>query len=383
MIPGAVLAEWVARLVRVPSVNPEHAGPRAEAAGPVGEAQLAATAAGWLEDLGATVTLDEREPGRTNLYALVPGRTDRLVALDVHLDTVSVEHMTSDPFDGRVVDGRVWGRGSCDTKASLGVVLAVLEAMRAEGRRPGPSLLVVGTASEEAGGLKGATWFREWADGEGLRIDELMVAEPTDCVPVHGHKGGFGLAVTVRGTAAHSSRPELGANAVEAAAPVVLAVAAEQERLAATEADTPVGVGTVSTTMIDGGLARNVIPDRCTLSVGRRIAPGEDPDAEAERLSALIRDACPLPVDIELVNGRTSAAFYQPADSPWLGRLAEWTGRTPVTATFGSNTLRYDGLAGEMVVLGPGSIEVAHQAEEYVPVDELVTMAGVYGRWLA
>src|SRR5262245_14045984 len=109
MIESGRLAEWVGRLVRVPSVSPAHAGPRA---GEPGEARLAEAAAGWFRELGGQVTVDTVMPGRANVYGVWPGRTGRWAGLDVHMDTVSVEQMTEEPFSGRVEAGRVRGRGA-------------------------------------------------------------------------------------------------------------------------------------------------------------------------------------------------------------------------------------------------------------------------------
>ena len=106
--------------------------------------------------------------------------------LDVHTDTVTVEHMIEEPFDGRVEDDRVWGRGAVDTKASLGVILTLLEGWAAAGLRPEPTLLVVGSIGEEGGRLPGAIAFREWGDARGLRPDQLVVSEPTRAVPSTG-----------------------------------------------------------------------------------------------------------------------------------------------------------------------------------------------------
>ena len=126
------LADSVAALVRIPSVNPLHTGPRATAAGPIGERPIAEYLGSRFRELGATeVVLDEVLDGRPNVYGLFPGRTDRLVVIDVHTDTVTVEHMTDPPFDGRIEDGRVWGRGALDTKASLGVVTGAARGVAA------------------------------------------------------------------------------------------------------------------------------------------------------------------------------------------------------------------------------------------------------------
>src|SRR5262245_27116470 len=127
------LVYWLARLVRVPSVSPAHAGPRAGAAG---EARLAEALAGWFHDLGGELHLEEVLPGRPNVYSIWRGRTERWAALDVHMDTVGVEQMPGDPFGGEVRGGRVYGRGAVDTKASLAVALALLEQLHRSSAAP-------------------------------------------------------------------------------------------------------------------------------------------------------------------------------------------------------------------------------------------------------
>ena len=373
------LASWVSRLVQIPSVNPLHAGPRS---GEPGEARLAHALAGYFRDLGAdSVELVDVAEGRPNVYGIWEGTSDRWVVLDVHTDTVTVEHCEGDPFDGRIADGRVYGRGAVDTKASLGVMMAVLERARAEGRRPVPNLVVVGSISEEAGGMLGARGFRKWAEARGLRPNEVIVAEPTMCAPVHGHKGAVALEIRVLGEAAHSANPHLGRNAITGAAHLVLALEAEHQRLQSLTPSTEIGNGTLTVTMVNGGTGGNVVPDSCTLSVGRRIVPGESNQEVADRLCELVRDECPLPVEFPLVY-LGAPAFYQSPDSPLIGNLARWAGTQPEVASYGTNALRYSGFADEMVVFGPGSIDNAHTAVEFVEIEQLVRCAAVYSAWL-
>jgi acetylornithine deacetylase/succinyl-diaminopimelate desuccinylase-like protein len=361
----------------------------AAAAGPIGERALALHLADRFTRLGASeVVLDDVVDDRPNVYARFPGRTERLVVLDVHTDTVSVEHMTDPPFDGRVEDGKVWGRGALDTKASLGVITALLDAWHRAGVRPEPTLLVVGSVSEESGGLLGATRFRPWATERGLRIDEMIVAEPTRLAPIHGHKGAAAIRVTVHGTAAHSALPHLGANAIEAIAPVIAAYAAEHARLQEVPATTELGTSTLSVTMIEGGTGSNVIPAACSLTVGQRVVPGQRAQDAYDRLVTIARSACELPVTCESLlppqpdGSCASEAFYEPADTPLVRSLAEWAGTSPTVAPFGTNALRYSGFASELAVFGPGSIDDAHQATECVSIADLVSTAEVYTRWL-
>lgn len=372
------LSGWVGALVRIPSVNLLHVGPRS---GPPGEAAIASALAEWFEKFGGTASVEVVEDGRPNVYGLFEGRSDRLVCLDVHTDTVTVEHYDGDPFSGHVSNGRVWGRGAVDTKASMGVMLALLEDWHERGLRPEPHLLVVGTIAEEAGGLPGAAAFRDWAERTGRSIDELIVAEPTSCVPIYGHKGGVGLVVTVLGRAAHSSKPHLGANAISAAARLIVALDAEHERLARLEGATEVGNGTLTVSVIAGGTGGNVVPDRCELTVGRRVVPYEDHDEVFDQLSDLVRRECPLPVEIERPSPG-SDAFYQPPDAPFVQNLARWASTQPAVAPYGTNALKYHGLARQLAVFGPGSIDVAHTAAEYVDVAELSQLARVYTEWL-
>lgn len=379
------LARAVAELVRIPSVNPLHAGPRA---GEPGETRLARHLALRFAEVGADeVVLDPVVDGRLNIYARFDGHSDRLVVLDIHTDTVTVEHMTDDPFDGRIDDGCVWGRGALDTKATMGVILTLLGDWAETGLRPEPTLIVVGSVAEEGGGLLGAARFCQWATDLGLVIDQLVSAEPTDLCPIHGHKGGMGLRVTAIGEAAHSARPNLGKNAIYAMARVIAAIESYDDELGARPPSTPVGTGTMSVGLIEGGTGANVVPASCTITVGRRLVPGEDPDIEYDRLVALMEEASTLPLEVESLappdlGAKGSAAFYVPADTPLIAALADAAGTSPTVAPFGTNALRYSALTPQLAVFGPGSIDDAHQATERVSIDDLVETSRVLTAWL-
>ncbi|MGA0035202.1 MAG: M20/M25/M40 family metallo-hydrolase [Ilumatobacteraceae bacterium] len=380
MADVASLVNGVSELVRIPSVNPL----QSDDAALNGERRLAEHLANKASDLGAEVELDNVVDDRPNLIAKFEGERPDTVVIDVHLDTVAVSHMTDDPFDGRVENDRVYGRGSVDTKATFAIVLDVLSQLKQEGRRPGPTVHLVGTVSEEMGGLLGARHLANRLQHDGHDVARMVIAEPTLCAPVHGHKGGVGLEICVHGHAAHSSRPELGVNAISAAARIIAALDAEQARLEQTEAATAVGRGTLSVTEIGGGVARNIIPDLCTLYAGRRIAPGEDPLAIYESLRDLVITAgAPLQVDVEMANGTAFPAFFTDPNDDFVQLIASLSERMPETVTYGSNCLAYDDLDASKVLFGPGSIDQAHQAVEWVDIDELVRAASVYRKLFA
>lgn len=380
MSDGRQLAEAVAELVRIPSVNPLQCDDSAI----TGERRLAEHLAEHASDLGANVDLDNVIGDRPNLIAQFEGERPEVVIIDVHLDTVAVDHMTVDPFDGRIADDRVDGRGSVDTKATFAVVLQVLGEFRAAGRRPGPTVMLIGTVSEEIGGLPGARHLAQRLIANGDRVDKMIVAEPTVCAPVHGHRGGVGLEVCLHGHAAHSSQPHLGSNAISATARVIAAIDLEQERLARNAAGLALGGGSVSVTEIRGGVARNIIPDRCEIYAGRRLAPGEDPSIEFQHLAELISTAAhPCNAEVTMAGGRGFPAFLTDPTDPFIVELASLSGNQPETASYGSNCAAYDGIHVPKVLFGPGSIDQAHQAVEWVEIDQLVKAADVYRQLLS
>jgi acetylornithine deacetylase/succinyl-diaminopimelate desuccinylase-like protein len=369
------IAHWLSRLVQIPSVSPDQAGPRA---GEPGEGRLAAALAQWFAGLGGAVTCEEVAPGRPNVYATWRGQTDRWIAVDVHMDTVGVEQMKGDPFNGRIENDRVHGRGSVDTKATLAVILTMLEALRRDGGTLRPNLLVAASIDEEVG-ARGAPAFAEWVRKQQLPIDQLIVAEPTMCGPVYGHKGLSRLTLEVHGKSAHSSQPELGQNAITAAARVALALDDEAQRLLTVPPASALGPARLTVSLIQGGRGINVVPDSCRLSLDRRVVAGENPREVSAALTDIARRSSPLPVSATMLT--EIDAFLQAPDTPWVRQLAQLSGRVPDIAPYCTNAWADAKVARECVVLGPGSIDQAHSDEEWVEIDELAKLARLYAAW--
>lgn len=373
------LAQWLGRLVRIPSVSPDQACPRA---GVPGEAVIGAAVADFMTQLGGKVSFQEVYPGRPNVIGFWQGSSSRVLAVDVHMDTVGVQTMTGDPFDGRYEDGKVFGRGAVDTKATLAIVLAILEAVQSQGLKLVPSVLIAATSDEEVGAA-GAPALARWLKEQNIVVDEMIVAEPTQCGPVHGHKGVVRSRFTVQGKAAHSSRPELGANAINAAMHLIVAFEQENKRLAElplTGLATQLGAGTLTTTLISAGQGANVVPPSCSLSIDRRLTAGEDALSVQARLATIAQEACPLPVTVEHLLGLDP--FARDAGSVWMKQLAQWSGSEPAVVSYGTNAFAYpQSLVKDCAVVGPGSIEQAHGNVEWVTLDELERMAGIYMNW--
>jgi len=375
MITGMKTAEWLRRLVQIPSVTTAQGGPRA---GIANELRIAQAVAGWFREFGGEVQQEEVFPNRPNVYGIWHGRTNRWAALDVHVDTAGVEQMTDDPFSGRIADGRVYGRGAVDTKASLAVALALLEYMHRHNRRPELNLLIAATVDEE-GTACGAPVFAEWVRKQGLTLDQLAVAEPTRCAPVFSHRGILRMEFQVEGVSTHSSQPHLGKNAITAAAHLVLALEEEHRRLQTLSYPEGFGPPVLTVTLINGGRGISVVPDYCSVSIDRRVVVGEKATEVRDELLQTLPNRCPLPFTAKTLSAKD--AFHQSPDSPWVRQLAEWSGMKPQVVPYCTNALSYGGLARECVVIGPGSIDQAHGAQEWVEVSELEKLTDIYCRW--
>lgn len=368
------IAGLLSEMVRIPSVNPNQAGPRA---GATGEARMADWVTHQLKSLGAEVHQQEVLPGRPNVFGLFRGQSDKWLGVDVHMDTVGVEQMQDDPFDGRIENGRVYGRGAVDTKASLAVCLALLRS-RPKNKPLPHNLLIAATSDEEASAL-GAPAMARWLNGRNMILDELAVAEPTLCTPIYGHKGVMRQLYRIQGVASHSSRPELGKNSITAAAKLALAFDAEHQRLIQLP-PTPLGHGTLTVTTIRGGNGINIVPDSAEFTIDRRVVPGESAAELARNALQLARQTISLPITAEPI--LAIDAFYRQPTDDFIQRMARWSGRQPDTAPYCTNAWAYPAtVARQCLIIGPGSIDQAHGAVEWVEISQLHKLADLYTRW--
>ncbi len=333
---------------------------------------IAADLAERLEAVGMRVErLDAPEPGKCNLVASAgPPGTDGVV-LSGHLDVVPVEGQpwTTDPFRLTRRDDRLLGRGACDMKAFLAAIVAALARTPPKDLRR--ELVLVFTHDEEVGCL-GSRWLADRFLAEGRPVPSLaLIGEPTSFRMLRMHPGHVAARITCGGQAAHSSKPDLGRNAVRLAARVIDALDALAERWRrdvrfADLLERPFVVMNVAT--IHGGSAVNIVPDRCVIEVGFRPLPGMVPEDLFEELSATVT---PLgDVTTELV--RVTPAMLTPEGTPLERILAPFaTAPGTAAASFATDGGNFERMGVRTLVFGPGSIDVAHKADEYVPVDEL------------
>jgi len=267
------LNELAAALVAIDSVNP------ALVPGGAGEREIASFVADWCRDHGLDVeTLGDERP---SVVATRRGSGGgRSLLLNGHLDTVGVVGMEA-PFEPRIEDGRLYGRGAYDMKGALAAVL--LAATEATGLRG--DVIVTLVADEELGSIGTEAVI------DRVRADAAIVVEPTDLRVAIAHRGFVGFEIETSGVAAHGSRPDLGIDAIAKMGPIVVALAELDRQLEAGSRHPLLGSGSLHTSLIEGGQELSSFPASCVLTGERRTIPGETVEQVELELRAIAGDA--------------------------------------------------------------------------------------------
>ena len=322
----------------------------------------------------------QRSPDGTKTNLIVeagppvdPATREGLV-LSGHMDVVPAEEpeWRSNPFDLVEQDGRFVGRGSADMKGFL--ALAMRRIMDADVTRLSQPLVLLFTYDEELGCI-GAHHFAEHWPSPGTLPRNVVIGEPTSMRAVRTHKGHLKLKLTVLGTTAHSGYPHLGHNAIEPTARAIAALGRLREQLAGERAPSSVDFPEVpfvalNIGMINGGVAVNVVPDRCEVDIGMRVLPGMTSDALVDR----VRDAVAPGLDGErwsLEMSGDSPPFHLGADRPVyrdLTRMLDQHEEASIAFATDAGWLQTAGF--DCVVCGPGDIAVAHKPNEWLSVAE-------------
>ena len=383
-------AATLADLVRRPSVNPmgrDVSGPEYLEAR-VGEYLVQRfTAAGlpWARQPVA--------PGRDNVIARLEATTpDAPVLLwDAHQDTVPAEGMTIEPFAPLVRDGRLYGRGACDVKGGMAAMLVAIDRLAAvEGPREA-TVVFAATVNEEFGFTGAKALARLWSNEPetadaaaralvSVRPTAAIVAEPTGLDLVAQHEGAVRWRVRIRGRACHSAFPERGDNAIYRAGPVIIALESLATELLARHPNHPCGPPTLNLGTVRGGSGVNLVPELTVLEIDRRLLPGESPQTARDEVIAGIAAAC------DVAHVEHEPPFLESAGLPdgsgsvgakrWLDRLESaaralgYPGQR-TAARYGTNASIYAAAGVPAVVFGPGSIEQAHTADEWIELAQV------------
>jgi len=366
-------------LVQIPSVNPD--GDPGCPDHQQGEAKIAHFLADLLSSLGAEVTLEEVLPSRPNLIARFP--TDRpgkpAILLGPHTDTVGVAKMSVDPFAAELVDGRIYGRGACDTKGPMASMIQAIADLGADRIATLPfELHFVGFMSEESG----QDGSRHFAQHHASRYAFAIAAEPTGCRVVHAHKGCTWASITLTGKAAHGARPELGHNAVIDAARLVSLLDTDFRPILAEHGgfDPALGAPTMNIGMLHGGTRFNIVPDHATIALDFRSNPQLDAAGGPLPLLQSFLDT-QAPTATLQRRSHPAPALHTDPNNPYVAALAA-IGPGLTTAPWFSDAAHLAAAGVPAVAAGPGDIAQAHTAAESISITDLANGVHLFTTFL-
>ena len=354
--------------------------------------EMIAHLAGRLEHAGARVDIYHDKTGKkANLFAtLGPEDVDGGIVLSGHTDVVPVTEQVwaSDPFDMAQRDERLYGRGTCDMKGFIAAAVAMAPILAARvGTRP---LHFAFTYDEETGCF-GAQALVQTLKAQGLRPGVAIIGEPTDMRIIEGHKGCYEYSTHFSGLAGHGSDPDRGVNAVEYAARYVMRLLALKDQLRArAPKDSRFNPPwtTISTGALNGGVAHNVIASAARVDWDMRPVQASDANFVKDDL----RDYCQntlLPMMRAVHPGAdittevlAEVEGLEPADENEAREIViELTGHNETDlVAFGTEAGIFTELGLSAVVCGPGSIEQAHKADEYVSLAQMQQCLDMLGR---
>ncbi len=299
-----------------------------------------------------------------------------------HMDTVTVEGMTIDPFDVQVRDGRIYGRGACDTKGTGAAMVWALKQYAGSG---GPNnIAIVFTTDEEISKTGIHCFAADQLPALGWQPSGAIVGEPTLLKPIVAHNGIARWKIHTRGVAAHSADPTKGKSAISMMMKVIDVI--ESRYAPSLTASHPLtGKAQCTVNVIRGGSQVNIIPEHCEVEVDRRVVPGEDNTTVYPAVEALLdelRAAHPglvveqeqpyLDVPLDPAGGEAFAAVVQSV----LGNMGLPTEVEGVPYGTDASQLAVAGVP--TVVLGPGNIAQAHTKDEWLELDQLHRGIEVY-----
>jgi acetylornithine deacetylase len=393
------VVELLADLVRIPSVNPMG---RAGTGEIFYEHRMTARLESLFRELGLPAERHTVAPLRDNIItrldgSVAPERGGKIVMLEAHQDTVPVEGMTIEPFTPRLENGRLYGRGSCDIKGGMAAMICAVARLAKEKRVGRPTVILACTVNEEHGFTGAthwaATYFGQIPDsGRGpeaappagrskllTRVpDAAIVAEPTELNVVVAHKGAARWRASTLGVATHSSQPHLGNNAIYRMARVLDVLDDYARNVVPTLANHPLcGHPTLSVGTITGGISVNTVPGRCTIEIDRRVLPIESAQVALDHCLDYLQSKLGPEIRVEheraflLTNGLADKNNSDLADR--LGaaiRKHSGPGRK-IGVPFGTDAPHYAATGCPTVVFGPGSIDQAHTADEWIDLEQL------------
>lgn len=371
--------ELCRQMVAIPSINPQDASVIKP---PYGEGRMADFVYNWLAKHNLNPEKQQVQPERENVYAFVPGADKtKTLLLSAHLDTVDVGGMTVEPFEPQVRDGRLYGRGSCDTKGPLAAIMIAFRDYAGK-KEPPYNLAFLATCGEEFN-LIGA---RHYATHHNCPLSAAIFGEPTELKTVVAHKGAMRFWITIRGCSAHSATPQLGDNAIYTMSRAITAIQRYGDKLANKNKHPMLGTETLAVTIIQGGQQTNVIPDRCRAHVDWRTLPGHSQQqciAELQKILTAEIDEEKITVELSSVYEPMQTDENHPMIEALLNAAQKTTGQRHKTGVnYATDASAFVDMQIPLAIFGPGNAAQAHRQAEYIDIEQLELGLSAYKTFL-
>ena len=327
--------------------------------------------ANWLESLKFAVNVLPlpNKGGKANLIATLGSGEGGLV-LSGHTDTVPCDekHWDTDPYTLTEIDSVVHGLGSCDMKGFFPIALEAASLFRSE--KLNKPLTILATSDEESS-MAGARQLLR--DGR-PKADFAIIGEPTGLQPIIAHKGVLALSIVIEGSGGHASNPNLGCNALDTMHAVIADLLIYRQELASTYTDPSfeINIPTLNLGCLHAGDSPNRICETAELQIDVRLMPGMEIDELATTIQhRLVETIASHGTRLSITRINEVPAYQTSGDGDLARTLASLCGRPPGTVAFGTEAPFLQSLGMETVVFGPGSINQAHQPNEYLDLNQL------------
>jgi len=362
------------KLIEIESVNPS-------VEGGIGEVEISNFIAGHLKSIGMEVYTQDVVDDRFNVIGILRGEGGgRNLMMNGHTDTVGVKGMTIDPFKPFIENDNMHGRGACDMKGPLAGMITAVKALVNSGIKLDGDLLISAVVDEEYESIGTEKLIQEY------RSDAVIVEEPTNFQIGISHKGFVWLEIETLGKAAHGSVPEKGIDAIAKMAKIISRIPSLEKAYAKKKHDL-VGVPKIHTSMIEGGSEWSIVPDFCRLKLERRTIPGETSSIVIDEFNQILKE---LSAEDPLFSAKVKKIFEgQPmeiaSDEAIVTnlRLAVQEIRRTEPRILGEPywtdaSIFVNNASIPACLFGPGDIGLAHSADEFIKIGDVVDSAKIY-----
>ncbi|MBW2434157.1 MAG: ArgE/DapE family deacylase [Deltaproteobacteria bacterium] len=367
------LVSLMQALIKIDSVNPSLS------AQGVGEADISRYIGDYLKKLGLTVRYQNIRKDRVNVIGILSGTGGGpTLMLNGHTDTVSVDNMTDDPFDARLKDGKLYGRGALDMKAGVAAQIVAIQTLIESGVKLTGDVILALVADEEYASIGTEAVVADYS------ADAAIICEPTDLQIVIAHKGFAWIRIDIFGRAAHGSLPHRGIDAIVKAGHLLTTIEQYAKNELTRKIHPLLGSPSIHASLIRGGTELSTYPDYCKVELERRNLPGEDHQMVTREFQGLLRDIQSrdnqfrADLDVFLFRPAYEISPDQPivqgvqrAFESTCHRMPEFKGSW---AWLDSAILAQAGIP--TVIFGPSG-DGEHAAVEYADVDSVVTTTRV------